>query len=244
MKGQALAVMAMRTCVPTLASVCAQADPRDIGEPPPPLTPELIAARREKLAADMADWLPRLVGRFRIDGVADFTGSGLEDPVEVASGKADCVAIGKGPGVHCLFHVSWIPQWTPEGLPVDGGVPFLAPAMKLFGLEPNAPLIHQLQLDTDGVAELESTILKGNTVRWIYETRCESDTHADARCRRITRFHASEGSSRVQLVIEFEKWNPEEADWDQKSNISLDMLRESEQQVSGVSRNPAAQDLR
>ncbi len=259
MKG--LVVGAVATCVIAvmLAPALAHADPRGIAGPPEPLTPETIEARRVKLGEDMAAWLPRLVGRFSVEGVADFNGGSgpqavggapatdsgsLEggevsaatdegnpiDPLKVkgAGGRADCVAIGKGPGVHCVINVTWVPEWTPQGEPVDGGEPFLAPAMKLFGLDPNTPLIVQLQLDTDGVAELESTTLKGSTVKWIYETRCESDTHADARCRRITRFYAPVGGSRVQLAIEFEKWSQERADWIPTSNFMLDLRRETE----------------
>jgi len=111
--------------------------------------------------------------------------------------------------------------------------------MKLFGLEPNAPLIHQLQLDTDGVAELESTTLKGNTVRWIYETRCESETSPTVRCRRVTRFYAPAGSNRIQLVINFEKWVPLTDDWTPASIITLDMVREAGNQAAANAADPA-----
>jgi hypothetical protein len=256
MNAHAPAAMAVLACAAMLAPTRALADPRGIGEPPPLLTPELIEARRGDLAQDMAAWLPRLVGQYTVEGVADFNGTGgqqavggapsadfgsLEggegtaatdegnpiDPLKQkgAGGRADCMAIGQGPGVHCVFHVTWVPEWTPLGNPVEGGVPFLAPAMKLFGLDPNTPSIMQLQLDTDGVAELESASLKGSTVRWIYETRCESDTHADARCRRVTRFYTTAGSNRIQLTIEFEKWSQDRADWLPESTFNLDMLR-------------------
>jgi hypothetical protein len=253
-------------CAVMLAPAHALADPRGIAEPPEPLTPEAAAAQRVKQAADMKAWLPRLVGRFSVEGIADFNGTGSKQAVsggqqtdsssleggeqaaaatdegkpidpfkqKGAGGRADCVAIGKGPGVHCLINVTWVPEWTPQGDPVDGGEPFLAPAMKLFGLDTNTPLIIQLQLDTDGVAELETTTLKGSTVRWIYETRCESDTHADARCRRVTRFYSPVGNSRIQLTIEFEKWNQSQSDWLPVSTFNLDMRRETDEQPGGA----------
>jgi len=59
-------------CGAVLAPLCARADPRGIGEPPPPLTPEIIEAQRVQNAAGMAEWVPRLVGLFQVDGVADF----------------------------------------------------------------------------------------------------------------------------------------------------------------------------
>jgi hypothetical protein len=266
----------LTVAIPWLACTAALADPRGIGEAPPPLTPELLEARRMQLADDMAGWLPRLVGRFKVDGIADFNaeptsprvsaasevsgsdsgaGDGGEegddaspavtesgnpvDPLKLkpASGRADCVAVGNGPGVHCLFNVTWLPEWTAMGEPVDGGDPFLAPAMKLFGFEPNTPLIHQLQLDTDGVAELESTTLKGNTIRWIYPTRCESDTRADELCRRVTRFYAPVGANRVQLAIEFEKWDHRLQKWRPQSAFMLDLRRELDDEM--VSRSEA-----
>jgi hypothetical protein len=264
MNRHAPAAMTVLAFAATLASAYALADPRGIGEPPPPLTPELIEARRAKLAEEMADWLLRMVGRFKVEGVADFgaskqavqgaTDSGTSsleggegtatsdegtpsDPLKVksAGGTADCVPVGKGPGVHCLFFVTWAPEWTPQGGPVEGGEPFLAPAMKLFGLDRNTPVIMQLQLDTDGVAELESASLKGNTVKWIYETRCESDTHADSRCRRVTRIYTAAGSNRIQVTIEFEKWNSSQADWLPESSFNLDMLRAVEDQPGAMS---------
>lgn len=249
-----------------LTSWRGMADPRGIGEPPPPLTPELLEARRVTLAEDMAAWLPRMVGRFTVEGVADFNGAGSMqavggassidagseegdgavvlatdesnsiDPLKLksAAGRADCVPIGKGPGVHCLINVTWVPEWTALGAPVEGGEPFLAPAMKLFGLDSTEPTIMQLQLDTDGVAELESASLKGNTVRWIYETRCESNPSPLERCRRVTRIYTTAGSRRIQLTIGFEKWNQGLADWLPESTFNLDLLRPPADQVGAM----------
>jgi hypothetical protein len=93
------------------------------------------------------------------------------------------------------------------GRPIDGGDPFLSPAMKLFGIDPGAQVIWQLQLDTDGVAELESAKLEGNTLSWIYPTRCESNGNSLVSCRRVTRIHTRPGSKVIQWLIEYEKWD-------------------------------------
>jgi hypothetical protein len=287
-------------------------DPRGIGEPPPPLTPELIAARRAQLAEDIAAWMPRLVGRFKVYGIVDYNpetsndgggasmhggggrmygggasmdggGASMDggdtaaataesgnsyayvdpgnpiDPLKIkeASGKADCVAIGTGPGVHCLFHVTWPAEWIPPvmgllpsvmGKPRDGGDPFLAPAMKLFGFDPNDMVVRQLQLDTNGVAELQSAKLKNHTLSWIYPTRCESNTWPEVLCRRISRIYSRPGSKVIQWAIDYEKWDPDLPEpwasrWTLVTSFVLDMRREAEERVTGASSLPAAPGL-
>jgi hypothetical protein len=271
-------------CAAMLTPVLAPADPRGIGEAPPLLTPELLEARRAKLSEDMAAWLPRLVGRFRVEGIVDYNGDTNKDndeegpdpadpdswdpnptdqpesstvdeydpgdpinPLKLksASGSGDCIAIGDGPGVHCLFHVTWDAEWTAMGGPIDGGDPFLAPAMKLFGLEPQAQAIQHLQLDTDGVAELETATLKGNTLSWIYPTRCESDAKPLVVCRRTSRLYARPGSMVIQWAIDYEKWDPTlvEADprkpslgprWLRVTGIVLDLRREVDDHLTSA----------
>lgn len=151
------------TLIPVLAATTlllphrAGADPRDIAGPPEPVTPEMIEARRQQKAADVAALLPRLAGRFDVEGTAG---------LQAARGKADCVAIGSGPGVHCVFHVVWGQKQQGQGASVRRGSSFLAPAAFLFGFDPREGLVRTLQLDTSGVAEDMMTNLNNSTLTW------------------------------------------------------------------------------
>jgi hypothetical protein len=73
------AALLLSAFVAVFAPTPALADPRGSGGPPEPLTPERIEARRVQLALDMAAWLPRLAGRFQIEGIIDYNGETNED---------------------------------------------------------------------------------------------------------------------------------------------------------------------
>lgn len=155
-------LIALLSVTTLLLSVTADADPRDIAGPPEPATPEMIEARRLQQAADIATLLPRLVGKFDVEGVF-----GPESPRPMtATGKADCVAIGAGPGVQCVFHVVWGMELQGQGVNVRMGSSFLAPAAYLFGFDPNEVVVRTMQLDTSGVAEDMPTTINGDTLSW------------------------------------------------------------------------------
>jgi hypothetical protein len=109
-------------------------------------------------------------------------------------------------------------------------------------------VILYLQLDTNGVAELETAKLKNHTLSWIYATRCESDSNPKVRCRRTSRIYSRPGSKVLQWAIDYEKWDPTLEDplgprWLRVANFVLDMRHEAKEQAAGVSRLPAAPAL-
>ncbi len=176
----------------------ASAQERPRGAPaPPPLTPEERAARREQEETDMAAWLPRLVGRFKVEGVVS-TG-GAEGP-RSATGKVDCIAIGAGSGVQCVLYVTWDEAWGQNGQAVTAGVPYLGPAATLFGLDPNALRIRYMQLDTDGLVTDGAGQLNGNTLAWKFEGYCPSE--AQALCTQETRIYAPPHGRYLHTTIE------------------------------------------
>ncbi len=190
------------------------ATPRGDVPPVEPLTPEAIEARRQQAAGEMAKWLPRLVGRFRYEGVADFNSRGYDsappDPRKIknARGLGDCIAIGKGAGVQCVVNVTWPEEWGPQGNPVAGGVSFLGPASTLYGLDARASVIRYLLLDTDGLAADGPATLSGDTLRWVFDGHCEGNpqqngTNGLLGCRQTTRIYAPADGKYIQMSIDF-----------------------------------------
>lgn len=138
---QALAVVALASAPQLPASAAQPRLPSELKVPPP--APPDPTAR--------AEWLGRLVGRFRWEGMVDTNpaGSSPDDSVSVR-GVSDCVAVGQGPGVHCILNVTWDELWTPAGTALT--VPYLAPAMVMFGMHGERD-IRYLQVDNKGIAE-------------------------------------------------------------------------------------------
>jgi len=101
-------------------------------------------ARARKLG-ELDTWLRRLVGRYVV------TRSGI------TQGRADCIIIGDGPGVHCVNGGAEAAQSAT--LFSSGG-----PWMILFGLDPDAPGIRYLRVDGQSLAEGDLGKLSGDTV--------------------------------------------------------------------------------
>lgn len=237
--------MAMVLACALLPAVGSLATPRMDVPPPEPETPEAREAKRMQTAANSAVWLPRMVGRVKYTGIVQFfqtmgpSAQALKEfpPRKVyaeatcdescqattanianAEGKGDCIAIGKGPGVQCVLHVVWNEEWGQLGSAVEGGVSFLGPASILYGLVPNTATIRYLLLNTNGIAEAESATLDGDTLRWNFETRCESSTLD--RCRQVMRIRLPQGSNKTQMNIDIEKW--EASGWARLTTFALD----------------------
>lgn len=146
----------------------------------------------------MAAWLPRLVGRFKVEGVVN-TG-GVEGGERSATGKVDCIAIGAGSGVQCVLYATWEEAWGQMGEAITAGVPYLGPAATLFGLDPNALRIRYMQLDTDGLVTDGAGLLNGNTLAWKFEGYCPSEPQAV--CTQETRIYAPPHGRYLHMTIE------------------------------------------
>jgi len=221
-----------------LGARVALADPHGIAGPPEPETAEQKQAHRVQMASDMAAWLPRIVGRFRYEGMVDFNtepadpGGAASDPppdplkMKSARGLGDCIRIGTGPGVQCVLNVTWPEEWDPHGQPVEGGDQFLKPALVLYGLDPNAAVLRYLQLDAGGLVQDGPAPLQGDTVSWTYTTTCvQSGNGVQPSCRRTTRIYAPAGGKTVQTSIEIDKWDQGNARWVKVAAYMLDMHR-------------------
>jgi hypothetical protein len=195
-----------------LGSGIAAADPRDIAEPPVPLTPEMQEARRVQMATDMDVWLRRLEGRFRIEGV--FYRDGEEADARHAKGMEDCVTIGPGAGMQCVINVIWDEDYGADGQSGQTGVSALAPAMIEYGFDPVASRIRSLQVDNQSLAEPGEGTLKGQTMS--SSTRC-ANTPAAQLCQRVTRVYIPPDRSYISVTIEVER------NYDRVSSLSLDL---------------------
>jgi hypothetical protein len=197
-----------------------------------------VEAPRITEPAQMGDWLTRLAGSYRVDGMADFnllevdTGNGFGgEPVHRyinVNGGADCVRVGTGPGVHCIFNITWVDQFeiippsTEDDAPdpgvfnLPGGDSFLDPAMSLIGLDPGKGALHLLLVDNKGLPEGGHGVIHGD--RATFRTPCvnarslmqnmspdlEIRNLPPRTCERVTRVQARADSKVVNVSIYIE----------------------------------------
>jgi hypothetical protein len=147
-------------------------------------------------------------------------------------GTGDCVAIGKSPGVQCVLNVSWKDMFeivmqkaeadgdrvdtSPTGVfELPGGVPYLDPAMALFGLNPGKSQIEYLLVNNKGMPEGGSGSVAGN--RATFKTRCVNEATLLAAmkpenfnnrmpdtCQRIIHFDAKPDSKVVLITMDID----------------------------------------
>ena len=131
-----------------------------------------------------AEWLPRLPGRYILDGVihheeiVDYDphydyGDGevmgrfhiLNDWSQPIVGKGDCIEFADGaPGLQCVINVSWPDMWNLQtGRASLGAVSDLTPAMVLAGVNPADESIRFLLVDKRGLGHPGSLVLKGES---------------------------------------------------------------------------------
>jgi hypothetical protein len=110
---------------------------------------------RTTAIARLDTWLRRLVGRFRISEV---------NGVAVKRGLQDCIAIGAGPGVHCLIG------------PGAGEQKYTgAPTMTLYGIDTQALKVSYLQVNSESIAEGALGRLSGDSITFAGE--CPRPAH-------------------------------------------------------------------
>jgi hypothetical protein len=147
-------------------------------------------------------------------------------------GTGDCVAVGKGPGVQCVLNVFWVDMFetimqkaeadgdsvdaSPTGVfELPGGVPYLNPAMALFGLNPGNSQIEYLLVNNKGMPEGGPGSVAGN--RATFKTRCVNEARLLAAmkpenfnnrrpdtCQRIIHFDAKPDSKVVLVTMDID----------------------------------------
>jgi hypothetical protein len=128
--------------------------------------------------AQIAEWLQRLTGRFKYDGMIQMgdcaqapsaEGGPPPPPSDMCqgiTGKSDCVAVGAGPGVQCILNVTWQDIFAVDyqnGTVREVMVSYLDPAMELYGLDPGIAGMSRQIVNNKGIAEAGSGRIKGNT---------------------------------------------------------------------------------
>lgn len=174
-------LIAMFACLGAL--VMERADAQSHAAPPAAREkpdPEVEAARKEASrqlkVAELDAWLRRLSGRFIYEGIYD-------PGFQPARGEGDCIGVGNGPGVQCVIHVRW-PEFTGDGI-----LP-LAPAMFLYGLDPQAAQIRYLRVTSRSIAEEVRGSVSGSMAT--FKTGCVA-APVYPPCRRIIRIEAKPG---------------------------------------------------
>jgi len=150
--------------------------------------------------AQVAEWLQRLVGRYKYDGMIQMAETCVvmvdegpppppSDQCQSITGKSDCIAVGTGAGVQCILNVTWRDIFTVDyesGQVTEDMVSYLDPAMELYGLNPDKLALTRLIVNNKGIAEGGDGFIKGNTA--VFTSPC---ANADSvGCYRTIRIEA------------------------------------------------------
>jgi hypothetical protein len=149
--------------------------------------------------AELIPWLRRLLGQYTYEGYVDLGGKGNPDDQRRVRGVGLCVGFGVAPGVQCEINVRWPESKGPQGEQIMGGVSPLAPAMILYGLEPDDLGIRYLQVDNRGLAEGATGFIIRDTAT--FRTPCVDVPEG---CQRITRITAEPDSKLIEMQVDTE----------------------------------------
>lgn len=142
----------------------------------------LVEGRTEahaKKQRELDAWLRRLVGRFRVTGSAS------------VEGLADCVAIGTGPGVHCVV------SYGSSGTPVRD-----APTVTLYGMDPDRQAIRYLEVNGRSLAKEGLGRLSGSTLSFRMECLARVPIERATtllQCERELQVYAAPNGRHVQI---------------------------------------------
>ncbi|MEO8315256.1 MAG: hypothetical protein ABI645_10720 [Pseudomonadota bacterium] len=198
-------IATLLACVAALASSAASAQARD----PPQWKYEADPP------VEMDVWVRRLVGRFSFEGLVHVPSNGAcgapgtsvnTQPCQTIKGTGDCVSVGTGPGVQCVFNVSWPDIWAVDfetGDVVPIAVSYLNPAMALFGIDPGNAAINHLLVDNKGLPEGGLGAHTGN--RATFRTSCVNQPGIVGGCERIFRIEAKADARLLYMWIDVEK---------------------------------------
>jgi hypothetical protein len=153
--------------------------------------------------AGMSEWLQRLVGRYKFDGMIEVGIGGNCPPMcEPIKGLGDCVPVGKGPGVQCIFNATWqdlfqvnFESGTATAPP--GAVAYLDPAMLLFGIDPGAASINNLLVNDKGLPEGGLGSIVNITSK--FTTACVNES---AGCLRVMRIEAKPEANLIYMWVD------------------------------------------
>lgn len=163
----------------------------------------LISGERIRPVRDpqkVVNWLKLLTGQFRYSGTVQLRIDNTRmDPLPVR-GSADCTAVGRAPGVHCLINVTWPEIRVAQGEQIPEGVSTLVPAMVQYGLDPDHVGIHFLQVDNQGRADYGQGYLVNDVL-----TTTTPCTDVVGNCRRITRIRAYPDGRTIDMQVDVEQ---------------------------------------
>lgn len=148
---------------------------------------------------DLIPWIRRLLGRYSLQGYVDVGGKGDPADRRTVRGVGLCMGFGVAPGVQCEIHVVG-PQATVDGeASVPESVAALAPAIILYGVEPDDLGIRYLQVDSRGLAEGATGDVVADTAT--FRTRCVDMAEG---CERVTRITAVSEGQVVDVQVDTE----------------------------------------
>jgi hypothetical protein len=211
-------------CVGMVLAADVRAVPRGEAADLEPQTPEQIEADRVETVAAMDVWLRRLVGHYSYTGTEEVPPAYC---ITAASGRSctasrpreargvwDCVAVGAGAGVHCVFG-STAPLRIADDVSSVADLNMDSPTMILFGIDPDVPTVRYMRIDEDGIASEATGDLKGNTV--VFRKPCTREARSASSCLEIFKIEAPENRP-AQVTID---WVDAGADYNSVALLQL-----------------------
>lgn len=160
--------------------------------------------RPVRRARDLNAWLKRLEGRYTYEGHVHPCDPGLADARQAVTGRAECVLdsrdSGEVPirGVYCTVDARWPQVRGKDGAPLPGGESRLSPAVIIFDIAPDQPLIRSMQVDSKGITTHAEGQVTGDTL----VTREPCDTVAS--CQKVTWITARADGKEISMLVDFE----------------------------------------
>lgn len=150
----------------------------------------------------VSKWLPRLVGKFRLEGSVELAGESGTLRRESIRGQADCRSVlaggaGRTPGVECFLDMLWTPSPDASSAAGQNATPVPHAAVLVYGYELSVIGLRHMLVDDEGIAEGGAAQLFDDTL--VSNSRC---ARIVGNCQRDVRITAAPDLATVRMIMD------------------------------------------